>query len=149
MFADEINRKTDRFFSYGASPGTSGVDAFANDWSMEGMWLSPPVRLLVPAFRKLLHSTGSGLIIIPEWKTGKFFPLFFPDGCHAHHRFSEIFKFRPFIRRYDCHPTTPLMGKTTFDFIALRFDSLPNESRKLSPLNCRESGCMKCMESFK
>ena len=144
MFADEENRKTERFFSYGASPGTSGVDAFANDWNLQGMWLSPPVRFLVPTFRKLLNCKGSGMIIIPEWRTGKFFTLFFPDGCHAHQRFTEIFKFQPIIKRYDCHPTAPFFGRPSFQFIALRFDTAPSDSEKLSALTCLKSGCIKC-----
>ncbi|XP_071171021.1 uncharacterized protein [Mytilus edulis] len=46
LFADSRNKKVSRFFSKFFTPGTSGVDAFAYDWSAFNNWIVPPIYLI-------------------------------------------------------------------------------------------------------
>ena len=47
QFASYYNAQLPRFNSKFASPGSCGVDAFAQDWSCEINWICPPVSLIV------------------------------------------------------------------------------------------------------
>ena len=63
------------FNSRFASPGSSGVDVFAQDWSGVNNWLCPPVDLVVPVVRKLQSCSGHGTLIVPEWLSSMFWPF--------------------------------------------------------------------------
>ena len=79
-FSSYYNAQLPRFNSKFASPGSCGVDAFAQDWSRENNWICPPVSLIVCSIRKLENSNGSGTLVIPEWPSAFFLALF---ACHA------------------------------------------------------------------
>ena len=61
-FASYYNAQLPRFNSEFASPGSCGVDAFAQDWSCEINWICPPVSLIVRSVRKLEACNGFGTL---------------------------------------------------------------------------------------
>ena len=52
-FASYYNSQLPHFNSKHASPRSSGVDSFAQNWSNDNNWLCPPVYLIVQTVRKL------------------------------------------------------------------------------------------------
>ena len=80
-----------------SSPGSSGVDAFAQDWSNENNWLCPPVSLIVQTVRKLHSCNGFGSLIIREWPSGLFWPF-----LHA-----SALAFKPYVKGVFILPKFP------------------------------------------
>ena len=66
-FAPHYNAQTPRYNSKFASPGCSGVDALAQDWSRDNNWICPPVGLIIHSVRLLMSVSGVGTLIVPEW----------------------------------------------------------------------------------
>ena len=90
-FATYYNAQLPRFNSKFASPGCSGVDALAQDWSSENNWICPPVSLIVDSDRHLMSCSGRGTLIIPEWPSAYFWP-FLRDGSSRFSSFvTEVF----------------------------------------------------------
>lgn len=56
------------------TPGTSGVDAFAFDWSQDVNWIVPPISLIGRAVRHLLNCGAKGTLVVPKWKSAVFWP---------------------------------------------------------------------------
>ena len=79
-FASHYNSQLPRFNSKHASPRSSGVDSFAQDWSNDNNWLCPPVKLIVQTVRKLQSCNGIGTLIIPEWPSSLFWPYLHSSG---------------------------------------------------------------------
>ena len=46
-FANSKNAKVSRYFSRFWNPGTTGVDAFYQDWSNEIAWVVPPISIVL------------------------------------------------------------------------------------------------------
>jgi hypothetical protein len=77
LFANDANAKTNKFFSLTYCLGTLGVDAFNYDWSIRGLnWIFTPPRLLVRAIHHLENCKASAFVLIPQWKTSHFYPVF-------------------------------------------------------------------------
>ena len=90
-FATYYNAQLPRFNSKFASPGCSGVDALAQDWSGENNWICPPVSLIVDSVRHLMSCSGRGTLIIPEWPSAHFWP-FLREGSSRFSSFvAEVF----------------------------------------------------------
>ena len=79
-FASYYNSQLAIYNSKYSSPGSSGVDAFSQDWSSSNNWLCPPVHLIVATVKKLKVSRGQGTLIIPEWPSGLFWPYLHSSG---------------------------------------------------------------------
>ena len=78
-FASGSNNRFPKFNSKYHCVGTSAVNAFTQDWSLETNWISPPVSLIE---RSLEHSRlcrSHGILITPYWPSSHFFPVIF-DG---------------------------------------------------------------------
>jgi hypothetical protein len=75
-FANNENRKTDKYFSLMYCPGTSGVDCFNYNWRLYGIcWLFPPVRLIGRTLSYLEACHGEAVLLVPEWRNAYFFPM--------------------------------------------------------------------------
>jgi hypothetical protein len=73
-----------KFFSRYSSPGTSGIDFFAQILSQEEFYFCfPPVRRAVDAIKHLALCKVSGILVIPVWPRSQIFSWFFPDGAHT------------------------------------------------------------------
>lgn len=73
LFADSKNTKVKKIYSRFLTPGTSGVDVFAQNWADENCWVVP---LPVVICRVIVHMRickAFGTLIIPKWKSS--FPM--------------------------------------------------------------------------
>jgi hypothetical protein len=71
-FADNTNCKVDVFNSQYWCPGSSGVDAFAYDWSGVNNWLVPPVHLVPRVISHMKACSAEGTLVIPKWESAIF-----------------------------------------------------------------------------
>ena len=76
-FADDFNCKLSTFNSKFWCPGTSHVDAFSTDWSMENNWLVPPISQVSRVLKHVRECKAKGTLVIPAWPSASFWPLFF------------------------------------------------------------------------
>ena len=90
-FATYYNAQLPRFNSKFASPGCSGVDALAQDWSAENNWICPPVSLIVDSVRHLMSCFGRGTLIIPEWPSAHFWPFLREGSSRFSSYVAEVF----------------------------------------------------------
>lgn len=74
-FADSKNFKVSKFNSQFWTPGSSGVDAFAFDWSEDNNWLVPPIHYVPNVINHMLHYKCLGTLIVPQWKSALFWPI--------------------------------------------------------------------------
>ena len=63
-------------------PGTSGVNAFSQDWAFANNWLCPPTYLTVRVVNHLKACRAAGTLIVPLWRSARFWPLICDDGVH-------------------------------------------------------------------
>jgi len=76
-FAHNLNKKVVQFFSPSYCPGTVGIDAFLQNWSLYGLaWIFPPPGLLLRALLHMKNTRSAGLILVPQWKNSTFYPHF-------------------------------------------------------------------------
>ena len=95
-FACHYNAQTPRYNSKFASPGCSGVDALAQDWSRDNNWICPPVGLIIHSVRLLMSVSGVGTLIVPEWPSSYFWPFLRTIST----------QFKPFVT--DCFKLPPI-----------------------------------------
>ena len=81
-FACSYNAKVKLFNSKFYQPGSSGVNAFAQDWSHHNNWLCPPVFLTCKVIKHLKLCGAKGTLIVPLWKSAHFWPILSSDGLH-------------------------------------------------------------------
>ena len=117
-FADDKNAKTVNFNSKYLCPGTSGVDAFTEQWRGENNWLCPPVSLITATFRHMRTCHASGTVIVPIWPSSYFWPTLYPDGCRIAGFVKEFLVFDP--TWHSNGGNTAFIGQPNFRSIALR-----------------------------
>jgi len=81
-FACHYNAKLQVFNSRYYQPGSSGVNAFVQDWSNDNNWLCPPVCLTCKVVSHLKLCNASGTLIVPLWRSAHFWPILCFDGVH-------------------------------------------------------------------
>lgn len=81
-FASWYNAKVPMFYSRYWNPGSTGIDAFSADWSSINGWFNPPVYLITRVIKHMQICGAYGVLIIPFWKSGRFWPFLCPDGKH-------------------------------------------------------------------
>ena len=124
-FACSYNAKVKLFNSKFYQPGSSAVNAFAQDWSHHHNWLCPPVFLTCKVIKHLKLCGAKGTLIVPLWKSAHFWPILSSDGLH----------WSPFIHDWVILPNFPnlfIRGKVknsifggrplSFVTLALRID---------------------------
>lgn len=119
LFAHFSNTQVPRFYSFGNSPHTAGIDAFAHSWDGEIAWCCPPVNLVVPAVRKIAASNMQAILVVPAWRSAQFWPFIFPNGSHALTICTAISAFRPLIVRGPYCSNFLMQGRPAFPFLAL------------------------------
>ena len=119
LFAHFSNSHLPRFYSFGNAPHTSGVNAFAQDWSGEIAWCCPPVNLVIAAVRKIASSRMQAILVVPAWRSAFFWAFLFPDGVHALDLCVSISAFRPHLIRGRFCTNLLMQGRTAFPFLAL------------------------------
>lgn len=81
-FACSYNAKVQCFNSRFYQPGSSGVNAFSQDWSHHNNWLCPPVYLTCKVIKHMELCCAQGTLIVPLWKSAHFWPILCSDGFH-------------------------------------------------------------------
>ena len=81
-FADDRNKKVEKFNSRYYCPGSSHVNSYTADWSNDNNWLCPPVSLIGSTIRHLRMCKGVGTLLVPMWESSYFWPLIYPNGYH-------------------------------------------------------------------
>ena len=81
-FACHYNAKLPKFNTRFYQPGTSGVNAFAQDWSNDNNWLCPPVCLTCKVLSHLKVCNAAGTLVVPLWRSAHFWPRLCFDGLH-------------------------------------------------------------------
>ena len=81
-FACSYNAKVQCFNSRFYQPGSSGVNAFSQDWSHHNNWLCPPVYLTRKVVKHMEICSAQGTLIVPLWKSAHFWPILCSDGFH-------------------------------------------------------------------
>ena len=79
-FANNLDRKLKCFNSKVYSPGTSHVNAFADDWSNDLNWLCAPISSIGSVIRHLKLCKAKGALLVPVWSSSFFLPLIYPNG---------------------------------------------------------------------
>jgi len=122
LFASEENAKVKKFFSEYMTPSTSGIDAFAQDWSKDVLWICAPIKYLIRIAIRIRKSEAEGVILVPSWITSSFYNFYFDERREAKKPFTEVKRWKPFIFQNQ-GAEGPLKGKIEFEFIALYFNT--------------------------
>ena len=79
-FANNLNKKVNKFNSKYFCPGTLHVNAFTDEWSRDHNWLCPPISCIGSVLRHLILSKARGTLLVPIWPSSYYWPLIYPDG---------------------------------------------------------------------
>ncbi len=71
-FACSYNANIPFFNSSFYQPGSSGVNAFSQDWSHHNNWLCPPVYLTCKVINHIKLCSAKGTLIVPLWRSAHF-----------------------------------------------------------------------------
>ena len=71
-FACHYNKKLVLFNSKFFQPGTSGINAFSQDWAFVNNWLCPPTYLTIKVVNQLKNCKAAGTLIVPLWRSAHF-----------------------------------------------------------------------------
>ena len=146
--ANSANSVCDKFFSRYSSPGTSGVNFFAQILSMkEFYYVFPPVKRSVDAIIHLAKFKCSGILVIPVWPRSWIFNWIFPDGTHCGGWVKTLELISPV---FNSGPSVGPVFKGLKDYktAVLQFDFKQNFLTQISVKNkhlCLKSGCSRCI----
>jgi len=124
LFADAANARTKNFVSLYYEPDCKAVDAFTIDWNLGILYLCPPVGIVSKVVDKICKSKCQGVLIFPDWPASSFYCKIFSKDRVCHPPFNLIWNFRPYITQNECATKTPLFGFTSFEFLAVHFNTL-------------------------
>ena len=62
--------------------GTSGMNIFGFDWSLDNCWIHAPFRFIGKIWRKLKEQRAKPTIIFPLWTSSTWWHLTAPDAIH-------------------------------------------------------------------
>ena len=125
-FANEKNAKCSCFNSRFYCPGTSGVDAFAQDWSGHKNYLVPPLRFVPKCLQHLQTCGAVGTFVLPLWRSALFYPLFF-DGAVPRKEVTQFQVFSKassdvFVRGSNTSDMFSADNKHPFDVLVAKID---------------------------
>lgn len=75
FFTSRINSKCQTFCSWHKDPAALCVDAFTLDWKKYDFYAFPPFALLLRVLKKIQSDQARGILVVPDWKTQPWFPL--------------------------------------------------------------------------
>ena len=146
--ANSANAVCSKFYSRYSSPGSSGVNFFAQTlYQKDHYYCFPPVRKAVDAILHLEKFRVSGILVIPIWPRSQIFLWFFPDGVHAS---SWVISLELINPSYISSQSVGccFKGFQTFDTAVLKFNFQNNFvsfEPKIHPAFCLKKGCILCM----
>ena len=69
LFASRLNKKVERFVSWGPDPEAEAIDAFTMDWSNVFFYAFPPFSLVGQTIEKAVTEEARGILVVPKWST--------------------------------------------------------------------------------
>ena len=69
LFANCINRQTEKYVSWKLEPEAFTVDAFSINWSHHFMYIFPPFSLLTKVIKKICQDQATGILVLTGWST--------------------------------------------------------------------------------
>ena len=146
--ASSTNAICGKFFSRFSSPGSAGIDFFAQTLRQEDFhFCFPPVRKAVDAIKHLALFKVAGILVIPVWPRSQIFNYFFPDGTHTPDWVLSLELLDPsFISGQSVGPC--FKGIQSFKTVALKFNFQNNYLSfvpKVRPDFCLKQGCENCL----
>ena len=148
-FSSNENNQCQKFYSLHWCRGTSGVNGFVFDWSLDNSWIHAPFRLIGKIWRKHSDQGAIATIIVPLWTSATWWHLVAPDAIHLSKHVIDW----TWLPRND--PTLFVPGQTPggriiyppdWQVMALRVDFSSNQSNCVLPKRerCIQEGCYAC-----
>jgi hypothetical protein len=146
--ASSSNAICSKFFSRYSSPGTSGVNFFAQTLLQKDFhFCFPPVRKAVDALLHLEKFKVSGILVVPVWPRSQIFSWFFPDGVHTSSWVLSLDLINPsFVSGLSVGFT--FKGLQNYDTAVLKFNFQNNcvsFDPKVDSAFCLKKGCSLCL----
>jgi len=76
LFATRHNTHCSKFISWKPDPDAYSIDAFTLDWSEWFFYAFPPFSMISRAIRKIVTDKATGILVVPNWPTQAWYPLF-------------------------------------------------------------------------
>lgn len=76
LFASRSNAKTEAFCSWKRDPEACYIDAFTVNWSKHFFYAFPPFAMVAKVLQKMISDKAQGIVVVPQWPTQPWFPLF-------------------------------------------------------------------------
>jgi hypothetical protein len=145
-FAYSTNNRCRKYYSKIASPNSAGIDAFAQDWSVDFIFCCPPVKLIPDVLQHLKRSHCQGLLVIPLWPGAVFWPRVTVDGKHLISMFYKHHIFRASFRKGAFCDKNLFDGyQNQFSMICLFFNStIPVNYDANIKQRCLSKTCSSC-----
>ena len=105
-FADDSNTKCSIFNSFYWCPGTSGVDAFNENWENYNNWLVPPISLIPETLEHLRRCGGSGTLVVPKWPSAAFWPLILDENREFGEYITDYIEYKKPKKFFNPHQTS-------------------------------------------
>lgn len=77
LFASKLNKKCDKYISWGPDPDSLLVDAFTTSWENLKFYGFPPFCLIHRVLEKIRTEKASGILVVPNWPSQSWFPSFY------------------------------------------------------------------------
>ena len=120
-FADDKNKKVNRFDARFHCPNVENVNTFTSNWGNEFNWLCPPISMIGEALKHAKLCKCRGVLLVPEWKSAYFWPLITSDGLNFEAFIKEYRVLDPYFFS-SCKNRSVFNGFTNFRSIALLLD---------------------------
>jgi hypothetical protein len=148
LFASPTNAKCENFaVRFAENDRRDWVNAFTLDWQTLGeVFACPPPSLIVPVLRQFATQKAKGVLMIPEWRSAKYWPVLAPRGRHFVKMVVRFMRFSPKLE------VGPEVISATFrrrqSFLVFRInggaDAPWEENSEF--LGCIDRGCALCEE---
>lgn len=76
LFASRSNAKCPIYVTWKSDPDAWMVDAFTISWSRLNFYAFPPFAMILKVMQKIISDKAEGIVIVPNWPTQPWFPLF-------------------------------------------------------------------------
>ena len=81
-FTTGENNHCSKLYSVHWCRGSSGVNGFGFDWSLDNCWIHAPFHLIGKIWRKLREQGAKATIIVPLWTSSTWRHLIAPDAIY-------------------------------------------------------------------
>jgi hypothetical protein len=148
LFASFSNAKCEKFaVRFAENDRRDFVNAFALNWGVLGeVFACPPPGLIIPTIRQFIAQEATGVLMIPLWKSSRFWPVLAPEGRHFINLVVRFFVFSPkLVVGEDVISNT---FRKRQPFLLMRVNGKRKRAWKenLDFLACIERGCENCVD---